>query len=61
MPMTMDLDIPVETKLELLFSASAELEDCELQFMYYGENGMQPSHVADYEHWKKTNKRSKRR
>lgn len=60
MPITMDLDIPVETKLGLLAQATYELWYSEHDYSLRGEDAVQPPHVADYEHWKKTNKRSKR-
>ncbi len=55
-----DLDISVNEKLRLLDRASDELSYCESDFRDFGENSAQTSHVADYEHWKMTNKRNKR-
>ncbi len=58
--MKYDLDISVVEKLLRLYNGTLEMTDAAVDFAEWGESAFQPSHVADYEHWKMTNKRNKR-
>lgn len=55
-----DLDISIDEKLSRLYNGTREMTDAEVDFAYTGESAFAPSHVADYENWKITNKRNKR-
>ena len=55
--MKYDLDISVDEKLERLSNATLELLDCESDFFHIKEDAYTPSHVYDYEQWKKEQKR----
>ncbi len=58
--MKYDLDISIDEKLRRLSEGTLDLILAEEAYRNFGEDGFQPVHVADYEHWKMTNKRSKR-
>lgn len=55
--MKYDLDISVDEKLRLLADSSFELVDNSFDYRLCGEKTWQPSHVYDYEQWKKEQKR----
>ncbi len=55
-----DLDISIDEKLYRLGAASYEMLRSEMDYSMRAEDAFAPSHVADYENWKMTNKRNKR-
>lgn len=57
--MKTDLHIYFGEKLLALSLATTDLDRAADDYARRGEDAFQPSHVRDYEDWKRTNKRGK--